>query len=145
MALIILSGLLKDYLESLVRQGVINDQLAKLVNQKCLDDPDFIVRRICVYSGDAETLLLEMAHCIDLPDVDFSILAANAQKLHEESSWIGAEHVRLACARLIQSCVEKNRSKFSRELAWVEAEFHKTQSVLESIVQMEQRIIRLKK
>ncbi|GAB2234841.1 hypothetical protein Drorol1_Dr00004108 [Drosera rotundifolia] len=124
--------------------GIINDQLGKVVAQKCLDDPDFIVRRIHVYTNDAYTLLLEMKHSIDLPDVDFTKLAGHAQMLHGKSSRIGAEHMRLACTGLIQACAEKDRSKISRALTWAETEFDKTRNALESIAQMEQRIIRVK-
>ncbi|KAL9272501.1 Histidine-containing phosphotransfer protein 1-like protein [Drosera capensis] len=130
-----IARLLQDYLHSLVTQGIINDQLAKVVTQKCLDGPDFIVRRIPVYTNDAYTLLLEMKHFIDLPDVDFTKLAGHAQMLHGKSSRIGAEHMRLACTGLIQACAEKDRSKISRVLTWTETEFDKTWNALESIAQ----------
>ncbi|KAL9262623.1 Histidine-containing phosphotransfer protein 1-like protein [Drosera capensis] len=144
MALMILSGLLQDYLHSLVRQGIINDQLAKVVTQNCLDDPDFIVRSIHVYTNDADMLLLEIKNSIDLPGVDFTKLAGHAQILHMKSSRIGADHMRLACTGLIQASIEKDRSKLSRALTWAETEFDKTRNALESIAQMEQRIIRVK-
>ncbi|GAB4824728.1 hypothetical protein Ancab_007593 [Ancistrocladus abbreviatus] len=125
-------------------KGVISDQLSQVITQKSLADPDFIVQLIHTYCTDVGMLLLEMMHCTHLPDVDFSKLTALAQKVEEKSSWIGAEHVRLASGHLIQFCNEKNKVNFSRALSWMENEFLQTQDKLDHIAQMEERIIRLK-
>ncbi|GMG98463.1 hypothetical protein Nepgr_000303 [Nepenthes gracilis] len=80
----------------------------------------------------------------NLPNVDFAKLTALVKKVEEKSSWIGAEHVRLSCDELIQSCYETNKNIFFRALTWMKNEFLKTQDKLDTIAQMELRIIRLK-
>ncbi|CAK7329335.1 unnamed protein product [Dovyalis caffra] len=44
-------------------------------------------------------------------DVDFSKVAALAQQVEERSSLMGAEHMRLACADLIQACRQMDKRK----------------------------------
>ncbi|KAI7985897.1 hypothetical protein LOK49_LG14G01127 [Camellia lanceoleosa] len=56
---------------------------------------------------------------------------------------IGAEHVRRACVDLIQACEEKHERKVTRALSWLQAEFSITREKLNSLVKMEQRIIRV--
>ncbi|XP_057954700.1 histidine-containing phosphotransfer protein 1-like [Malania oleifera] len=143
MALSILKGLLQGYVQSLFDEGIVNDQFSHIQSLKSAEKPDSVVQFISMYCDDVGAIISELKSYIDLPDVDFSRLAAEARKVEEKSLRIGAEHMRLACADLIQACEENNKENFSRALKWMKNEFVRTRSKLESFAQMERRIIRL--
>ncbi|KAK8641361.1 hypothetical protein V6N13_010772 [Hibiscus sabdariffa] len=98
---------------------------------------------INTYCLDVESIISQLASYIDLPDVDFSKLAALTTEVAERSSRIGAEHVRLACVDLMQACDQKQKQNFLRALNWTKTEFGRTKNKLQVIVQMERRIMRL--
>ncbi|XP_008227589.1 PREDICTED: histidine-containing phosphotransfer protein 1-like isoform X2 [Prunus mume] len=88
-------------------------------------------------------MLSELTSLSDLPDVDFSKLATLARSIEEKSSLVGAEHVRSACADLIQACERMHKQNFLRALGWIKNEFAHTRNKLDSFVQMERRIFRV--
>ncbi|KAH1067006.1 hypothetical protein J1N35_031993 [Gossypium stocksii] len=104
---------------------------------------EHFVQLINTYCLDVESILAQLASSIDLPEVDFSKLAALAAEVTERSSCIGAEHVRLACVDLMQACEQMQKQKFLPALDWTKTEFTQTQNKLQVLVQMERRIMRL--
>ncbi|GMY15851.1 histidine-containing phosphotransfer protein 5-like [Fagus crenata] len=133
MALSILKGLLRGYVQSLFDEGIVNDQFSQIHTLKSEEEPEHVLQLIDTYFVDVEITLSELTSYIDCPDVDFSKLAELAHKVEERSSWyIGAAHVRLACGDLIQACDQMNKEK---ALIWIKNEFSHTRSKLEAYVQ----------
>ncbi|KAK9280349.1 hypothetical protein L1049_014038 [Liquidambar formosana] len=128
---------------SIIPTGVVNDQFSKIQALKSAEERDGVVQFINTYCVEVEAILWELRSYIDVPEVDFSRLGVQARKIEEKSSCIGAEHVRLACADVIQSCDEKHKENLSRALSWMKYEFAHTRNKLETFAQMEQRIIRV--
>ncbi|KAJ6985915.1 hypothetical protein NC653_023749 [Populus alba x Populus x berolinensis] len=124
-------------------QGIVNAQFCHIQTLKTEEEPDHVVRLINTYSIDVESILFELGSYIDLPDVDFSKLAALAQQVEERSSLMGAEHMRLACADLIQACRQMDKRNLSLSFNWIKNEFAHIRTKLEVIVQMERKIMRL--
>ncbi|KAJ7981144.1 Histidine-containing phosphotransfer protein 1-like [Quillaja saponaria] len=143
MALPILRGLLKGYVQSLFDEGIVNDQFNRLHFLKSVEEPDAVLQRIEAYFVDVETILSELTCHVENPDVDFSKSASLAQQIEEKSTSIGAEHVRLACADLLRACDQMHKKNFSQSLTWMKNEFSHTRNKLEAFIQMERRIIRL--
>ncbi|XP_056165583.1 uncharacterized protein LOC115679279 [Syzygium oleosum] len=135
MALPILTGLLQEYVQSLLNEGIVNDQFASVQTLKSTDEPDAIIRLITSYFADVEAVLSELTRSIDSPEADFDQLAAQANTIKEKSLCIGAEHMKLACDSLIRACEEKQGRKFSQALNWIENEFARTQDKLDAVVQ----------
>ncbi|KAK8550800.1 hypothetical protein V6N13_119307 [Hibiscus sabdariffa] len=96
---------------------------------------DHFGQLINTYCLDVESIISQLASYIDLPDVDFSKLAALTTEVAERSSRIGAEHVRLACLDLMQACDQKQKQNFLRALNWTKTEFARTKNKLQVIVQ----------
>ncbi|KAJ6985914.1 hypothetical protein NC653_023749 [Populus alba x Populus x berolinensis] len=117
-------------------QGIVNAQFCHIQTLKTEEEPDHVVRLINTYSIDVESILFELGSYIDLPDVDFSKLAALAQQVEERSSLMGAEHMRLACADLIQACRQMDKRNLSLSFNWIKNEFAHIRTKLEVIVQM---------
>lgn len=136
-----LGSLLITLLTYLIKntKGIINDQFSEIQALKSV----CVVQLINAYCVEVGTILSELKSCINLPDVDFSNFAAQAHKIEGKSLGIGAEHVRRACVDLIQACEEKHERKVTRALSWLQAEFSITREKLNSLVKMEQRIIRV--
>ncbi|VVA34350.1 PREDICTED: histidine-containing [Prunus dulcis] len=143
MALPILKGLLRGYVQSLFNEGIVNNQFSQIQTLKSDADPDCAVRLINIYLLDVERMLSELTSLSDLPDVDFSKLATLARSIEEKSSLVGAENVRSACADLIQACERMHKQNFLRALGWIKNEFAHTRNKLDSFVQMERRIFRV--
>ncbi|XP_048136695.1 uncharacterized protein LOC115734336 [Rhodamnia argentea] len=138
-------GLLQEYVQSLLGEGIINDQFASVQTLKSADEPDAIIKLITSYFVDVEAVLSELTRSIDSSEADFDQLAAQANTIKEKSLCIGAEHMKLACENLIRACEEKQGRKFSQALDWMKLEFAQTQDKLDAVVQMqmEKRILRL--
>lgn len=64
----------------------MNAQFCHIQTLKTEEEPDHVVRLINTYCIDVESILFELGSYIDLPDVDFSKLAALAQQVEERSS-----------------------------------------------------------
>ncbi|XWS52859.1 hypothetical protein CRYUN_Cryun11dG0108300 [Craigia yunnanensis] len=127
MALSIVKGLLQQYVQSLLNEGIVNDQFSRIQHLEMDGRADHFVQLIN----------------IELPTVDFSKLAALAAEVGERSSCIGAEHVRLACVNLRQACDQMQKQNFLQALNWTKNEFAHTCNKLQVFVQMERRIMRL--
>uniref|UniRef100_A0A6N2L7I6 Histidine-containing phosphotransfer protein n=1 Tax=Salix viminalis TaxID=40686 RepID=A0A6N2L7I6_SALVM len=123
--------------------GIVNAQFCYIQTLKTEEEPDHVVQLINTYCIDVESILSELGSFIDLPDVDFSKLVALAQQVEESSSLMGAEHMRLACADLIQACRQKDKRNLSLSLNWIKNEFAHIRTKLEVVVQMERKIMRL--
>ncbi|KAL3752353.1 hypothetical protein ACJRO7_013066 [Eucalyptus globulus] len=136
MALPILTGLLQEYVQSLLDEGIVNDQFASVQTLKSADEPGAIIRLITSYFADVEAVLSELTRFIDSPEADFDQLAAQANTIKEKSLCIGAAHMKLACDNLIRACEEQQRRKFSQALNWIKAEFAQTQDKLDAVVQV---------
>ncbi|CAB4283000.1 unnamed protein product [Prunus armeniaca] len=86
MALPILKGLLRGYVQSLFNEGIVNNQFSQIQTLKSDEDPDCALRLINIYLLDVERMLSELTSLSDLPDVDFSKLATLARSIEEKSS-----------------------------------------------------------
>ncbi|KAG6763080.1 hypothetical protein POTOM_033612 [Populus tomentosa] len=115
--------------------GIVNAQFCHIQTLKTEEEPDRVVRLINTYCIDVESILFELGSYIDLPDVDFSKLAALAQQVEERSSLMGAEHMRLACADLIQACRQMDKRNLSLSFNWIKNEFAHIRTKLEVVVQ----------
>ncbi|XP_074266427.1 calcium-dependent lipid-binding protein-like [Silene latifolia] len=86
MALSILQALLQDYLESLLKEGILNDTFRQVISEGRLKEPNVVVEQIHKYFDDVETILCDLHHFIELCDVDFSILATHVRAMEEKST-----------------------------------------------------------
>ncbi|XP_017982045.1 PREDICTED: histidine-containing phosphotransfer protein 2-like isoform X7 [Theobroma cacao] len=143
MALSIVRGLLQQYVQSLFNEGIINDQFSHIQHLKMVGRADHFVQLINTYCLNVETILSKLESYIDLPNVDFSNLAALATEIEERSSCIGAEHVRLTCLDLMRACDQMQKQNFCQALSWTKNEFAHTRNKLQVLVQMERKIMRL--
>ncbi|WRX31746.1 hypothetical protein QQP08_024233 [Theobroma cacao] len=135
MALSIVRGLLQQYVQSLFNEGIINDQFSHIQHLKMVGRADHFVQLINTYCLNVETILSKLESYIDLPNVDFSNLAALATEIEERSSCIGAEHVRLACLDLMRACDQMQKQNFCQALSWTKNEFAHTRNKLQVLVQ----------
>ncbi|XP_052883776.1 histidine-containing phosphotransfer protein 2-like isoform X2 [Gossypium arboreum] len=119
MALSIVKGLLEQYVQSLFNEGIINEQFSRIQHLKMVGRTEHFVQLINSYCLDVESILAQLASSFDLPEVDFSKLAALAAEVTERSS------------------------RFLLALDWTKTEFTQTQNKLQVLVQMERRIMRL--
>ncbi|XVF69138.1 hypothetical protein PTKIN_Ptkin11bG0056700 [Pterospermum kingtungense] len=143
MALSIVKGLLQQYVQSLLNEGIVNDQFSRIQHLTIIGRGDHFVQLINKYCLDVEAILSQLESYIDLPTVDISKLAALAEEVAERSSCIGAEHVRLASENLMQACSQMRKQHFLQALGWTKTEFDHTHSKLQVVVQMERKIMRL--
>ncbi|KAJ6692984.1 hypothetical protein OIU79_014675 [Salix purpurea] len=84
--MLIVKGLLQQYVQSLLDEGIVNAQFCHIQTLKTEEEPDHVVQLINTYCIDVESILSELGSFIDLPDVDFSKLVALAQQVEESSS-----------------------------------------------------------
>ncbi|KAJ6983982.1 hypothetical protein NC653_022256 [Populus alba x Populus x berolinensis] len=130
--LILLPFLHRESIQLVAIQGIVNAQFCHIQTLKTEEEPDHVVRLINTYSIDVESILFELGSYIDLPDVDFSKLAALAQQVEERSSllssWFLAFDQDLVCPLSFN---------------WIKNEFAHIRTKLEVIVQMERKIMRL--
>ncbi|KAL9413361.1 hypothetical protein AB3S75_041937 [Citrus x aurantiifolia] len=143
MALSIVKGLLEHYIQSLFDEGILSDQNSHIQTLTMVEEPYYAEQLINTYCTSVEAILLQLTSCIELRDVDFSQLAVLARQIEEKSSRFGAEHVRRACADLIRACDQMHKRGVSRALAWLKNEYTLTKNKLQSVAQMERRIMRL--
>ncbi|XP_017982042.1 PREDICTED: histidine-containing phosphotransfer protein 2-like isoform X4 [Theobroma cacao] len=135
MAVPIQKVLLTGFIHSMHSEEIVDDQFYQ---PEAIKDPACLYcwRRGCIISLS------------DLPNVDFSNLAALATEIEERSSCIGAEHVRLTCLDLMRACDQMQKQKyetffFCQALSWTKNEFAHTRNKLQVLVQMERKIMRL--
>ncbi|XP_050208279.1 uncharacterized protein LOC126657597 isoform X2 [Mercurialis annua] len=119
--------------------GIVNDQFCFIQTLKTVEEPDRVVQLINTYCTDVEAILLELTRYMELPEVNFLNLEALAHQIEEKSLSIGAEHMRLACAGLIQACHDMQKRN------WMKSEFSRTRSKLHVFVQTERKVLRLEK
>ncbi|KAH7561212.1 hypothetical protein JRO89_XS10G0191900 [Xanthoceras sorbifolium] len=86
MALSIVKGLLDQYIQSLVDEGILSYQFSQIHTSKTLERPDCVEQLINTYCNDVEAILLELTSNIDRPDVDFTQMAALARQVGERSA-----------------------------------------------------------
>ncbi|XP_024952352.1 histidine-containing phosphotransfer protein 1-like [Citrus sinensis] len=123
--------------------GILSDQNSHIQTLTMVEEPYYAEQLINTYCTSVEAILLQLTSCIELRDVDFSQLAVLARQIEEKSSRFGAEHVRRACADLIRACDQMHKRAVSRALAWLKNEYTLTKNKLQSVAQMERRIMRL--
>ncbi|KAK9175608.1 hypothetical protein WN944_027615 [Citrus x changshan-huyou] len=123
MALPMQRSLLRSFVQSMHEEGIVNDDFYQLLAMKETVRPDYVVRAVTSYCLSAQNLFSHLTYHICQPEVDYHQVNTAACEFYARTSshvlimhnmfpaWysIGAEHVKLSCAELIQACQENDK------------------------------------
>ncbi|KAL9416445.1 hypothetical protein AB3S75_039608 [Citrus x aurantiifolia] len=143
MALPMQRSLLRSFVQSMHEEGIVNDDFYQLLAMKETVRQDYVVRAVTSYCLSAQNLFSHLTYHICQPEVDYHQVNTAACEFYARTSSIGAEHVKLSCAELIQACQENDKEYCSRALYWTKNEYSKLRRKFETLVQMERKIIDL--
>ncbi|XP_057453407.1 histidine-containing phosphotransfer protein 3-like isoform X2 [Lotus japonicus] len=145
MTMFFLRGYLHAQLIRMFDEGVVNDQFSAITCPRNNRGRarDHAVQLIESYLADVDVILSELSRHVDNSHVDFYMLGSLAREVHDKSTSIGADHMRLACFDVIAACDERCKSSFSHNLTLLKNEFGYTKRQLSNFVQLERDIIRL--
>ncbi|KAJ4724770.1 putative Histidine-containing phosphotransfer protein [Melia azedarach] len=136
-------SLLRSFIQSMYDEGIVNDDFYQLLAMKDTARQDYVVRAITTYCLSAQNLFSLLTYHITQPEVDYYQVDTVARDFYARTCSIGAEHVKLSCAELIQACQENDKEYCSRALYWTKNEYSKLRRKFETLVQMERKIIDL--
>ncbi|XP_044482703.1 histidine-containing phosphotransfer protein 1-like isoform X3 [Mangifera indica] len=145
MALALQRSLFYNFVQSMFDEGIVNDEFFQLLAMKDAIRQDYVVRAITSYCIYAQNLFSYLTYHIQ-PEVDYHQVDASACDFFLRTSSIGAEHVKLSCAELIQACQENDKEYCSCALYWTKNEYSKLRRKFETLLQCrwKERLLTLK-
>ncbi|XP_057457267.1 uncharacterized protein LOC130748128 [Lotus japonicus] len=146
MRLRIRQGLLQGHLNRMFDEEVVNSQFSTILwcpRNNRDRARDHAVQLIESYLADVDVILSELARHVDNSQVDFSMLASLAREVHDKSTSIGTEHMRLASLDVITACDDRRKLRFDHTLPLLNSEFEYTRRQLSYFVRLERDVIRL--
>ncbi|KAJ0020996.1 hypothetical protein Pint_31930 [Pistacia integerrima] len=136
MALALQRSLFHNFVQSMFDEGIVSDEFYQLLAMKDAIRQDYVVRAITSYCIYAQNLFSHLTDQISQPEVDYHQVDASAREFYARTSIIGAEHVKLSCAELIQACQGNDKEYCFRALYWTKNEYSKLRRKFETIVQV---------
>ncbi|KAL7161811.1 hypothetical protein ACSBR2_042308 [Camellia fascicularis] len=143
MGLAIQKELLSRFIQKMCDDGMVNDQFVKLQELKKPNTPEFVVRAVTLYCMAVKNLFSLLSNMINETEVNFYEVALQACDLYERSRIIGAEHVKIASIDILRSCQAFDNNCCIQALNQTKKEFSNLRRNLETLVQMERKIIDL--
>ncbi|KAF3441693.1 hypothetical protein FNV43_RR15608 [Rhamnella rubrinervis] len=142
MALSAYKSQLKNLVQSMLDEGILDSQFAQLQALQDASSPNFVADVISVYCNEAERIITELnSYICSQQDIDFSKMDANVHQLKGSSSSIGAKRVTLACVELRQAFDDKNRERCIKALNRIRQEYYfYLQGKFQTLMQLEKTI-----
>ncbi|KAL3752352.1 hypothetical protein ACJRO7_013065 [Eucalyptus globulus] len=134
---------LRDLLQTMYEEGIIDGRFCQLQAFKESIGPDFVVRSVISYRVFVRNLFINLTNHISQVNVNFYAVSSAARDLYERTDSIGAVHVKLACTELLHASEANSPEDSSQALYWTKSAFSKLQRKLETLVQIERKIIEL--
>ncbi|KAB2013391.1 hypothetical protein ERO13_A09G138100v2 [Gossypium hirsutum] len=100
---------LKNFVQSMFEEGVLDNQFSQIQALQDSTNPNFVEEVITLFCNDAERIINEINRNLGYQNVDFSNLDSYVHQLKGSSSSIGANRLKLACANLRQASDERNK------------------------------------
>ncbi|KAF8039565.1 hypothetical protein BT93_B1935 [Corymbia citriodora subsp. variegata] len=134
---------LRDLVQSMYDEGIVDVQFCQLQAFKESMGPDYVVRSVTSYCVFIRNLFIDLTNHISQVNVNFCAVSIAARDLYERTDSIGAVHVKLACAELLRASEANSSEDCSQALYWTKSAFSKLQRKLQTLVQIERKIIEL--
>lgn len=126
---------------SMFQEHFLDEQFTQLQMLQDASNPGFVADVISLFSEDSERLLAELTKTLEQDPVDFKKVDAYVHQFKGSSSSIGAHRVKAVCIDFRAFCEEGNREGCRQALQQVKQEFYLVKSKLETMLQLEQKIL----
>ncbi|EOY33504.1 hypothetical protein QUC31_018902 [Theobroma cacao] len=136
-----LSQELKNYIQSMHDQGVLDhhfDHVKALQNE---ENPQFVMEVISMFCQDAEIGVAEITRFLNAPVVDFAKVINFVHQLKGSSSSIGGQRMALACRELRQASENRDKERCLEIFERMKQEYNTLRGCLNAISQMERTIL----
>ncbi|XP_022767130.1 histidine-containing phosphotransfer protein 1-like [Durio zibethinus] len=143
MALAALKTELKNFVQSMFEEGVLDSQFSQIQALQDSSNPNFVDEVITSFCSDAERIITELNRYLGYQNVDFSKLDSYVHQLKGSSSSIGAHRLKLACVNLRQASDDRNKEGCVRALNLITREYCLLRSKFQIVIQLERSIIAL--
>ncbi|XVE96470.1 hypothetical protein REPUB_Repub02eG0224700 [Reevesia pubescens] len=143
MALAALKTQLRNFVQSMLDEGVLDSQFSQIQALQDSSNPNFVDEVITLFCNDAERIITELNRYLGYQIVDFSKLDSYVHQLKGSSSSIGAHRMKLACVNLRQASDDRNKEGCLRALNSITSEYCLLRSKFQTLIQLERRIIAL--
>ncbi|EOY08176.1 hypothetical protein QUC31_010963 [Theobroma cacao] len=143
MALAALKTQLKNFVQSMFDEGVLDSQFSQIQALQDSSNPNFVDEVITLFCTDAERIITELNKYLGYQSVDFSKLDTYVHQLKGSSSSIGAHRLKLACVNLRQASDDRSKEGCVRALNSITREYCLLRSKFQTLIQLERSIIAL--
>ncbi|XVF07712.1 hypothetical protein REPUB_Repub06bG0163300 [Reevesia pubescens] len=143
MALAALKTQLKNFVQSMFDEQVLDSQFSQIQALQDSSNPNFVDEVITLFCSDAERIITELNSYLGYQTVDFSRLDSYVHQLKGSSSSIGAHRLKLSCVNLRQASDDRNKEGCMLALNQITREYCILRSKFQTLIQLERSIIAL--
>ncbi|TYI65451.1 hypothetical protein E1A91_D09G159400v1 [Gossypium mustelinum] len=134
---------LKNFVQSMFEEGVLDNQFSQIQALQDSTNPNFVEEVITLFCNDAERIINEINRNLGYQNVDFSNLDSYVHQLKGSSSSIGANRLKLACANLHQASDERNKEGCLQALQLITCEYCLLRRKFQALLHLERSIVEL--
>ncbi|XP_039048599.1 histidine-containing phosphotransfer protein 1-like [Hibiscus syriacus] len=131
-----LSQQLKNYIQTMHAQGMLDhhfDHVKALQNE---ENPQFVMDVISMFSHDAEAAIAHLTTLLNSAVVDFAMAITLVHQLRGSSSSIGGQRMAIACRDLRHACDNMDKERCLQVLERVKQEYEALRECLHIIFQL---------
>ncbi|TKY52577.1 Histidine-containing phosphotransfer protein 3 [Spatholobus suberectus] len=129
-----------EHQAAMFQQGILDDQFTQLQKLQDESSPDFVIEVVTMFFDDSESLLNNMARCLEQVPADFKQIDAHAHQYKGSSASIGAARVKNVCATFRAFCEAKNLEGCVRCLQQLQQEYSLLKNNLQYLIRLQQEI-----
>ncbi|KAF5447551.1 hypothetical protein F2P56_033097 [Juglans regia] len=131
---------IKDYVQTMHEQGILDHNFENVQNLQCQENPHFVLEIIDMFCRDAEICIAEMAKYVDEPVVDYAKVTGFIHQLKGSSSSVGGCRIVVACRELRKATENKMKEGCLEACNKIKREYFVVRDNLNAIAKMERSI-----
>ncbi|OWM74167.1 histidine-containing phosphotransfer protein 1-like [Punica granatum] len=132
---------LLDYMNSLLKEGILDSQFAQLQQLQDESNPDFVAEVVNLFFTDSENLINDLSNALGQQNVDFKKVDSCVHQLKGSSASIGAQRLKNTCISFRKFCDEQNLQACLMCLQEMQQEYLLLRSKLDVLLQVEKQIV----
>ncbi|XWS73940.1 hypothetical protein CRYUN_Cryun02cG0172500 [Craigia yunnanensis] len=131
-----LSQQLKNYIQTMHDQGILDHHFDHVKSLQNEENPQFVMDVISMFFNDAQNGIAQLNAHLNSAVVDFAKVINFVHQLRGSSSSIGGQRMALACRELRHACDNRNKERCLEIFERVKQEYNTLQECLNTISQV---------
>ncbi|XP_062171348.1 histidine-containing phosphotransfer protein 1-like [Alnus glutinosa] len=132
---------LKNHIQSMKDQGILDDHFDHVQKLQTEVNPCFLLDIVTVFCQDAENSIAELTKYLDEPAVDYAKVTAFVHQLKGSSSSVGGNRMALACRELRRASEDNKKEECLQALDKINREYNTLRDGLNAISQKVRTIL----